>query len=116
MELNALRRHLTAIARTAITNNFDVDDHSEGQTYTEDFGSPDIPNLYKMRIYRNCFEPCMGYDKYFEDFHILYSNDIEGVFVQTSFYINRNEGFGLELPQKQFKIQRLKGRKNRRPN
>ena len=81
MELPRLRLHLASIATTAIQNNFDADNHSAEQTYMEDFGSLDtyMPSLYKMRIYRNCFEPCMAFDTYFEDYHIQYSNDIDGV-------------------------------------
>ena len=117
MELPRLRLHLASIATTAIQNNFDADNHSAEQTYMEDFGSLDtyMPSLYKMRIYRNCFEPCMSFDTYFEDFHIQYSDDVDGIFVQSSFYLNRNSLGGLDLPEKNFKVQRLKARKSRKP-
>ncbi|MGA1047678.1 MAG: hypothetical protein ACO3UU_06685 [Minisyncoccia bacterium] len=111
MNLEELRAGIFSLACDTINDYFDPDDHRQGQKYSVMYG--DV--FCKLIIYRNCFEPCMNYDTYFEDFHVLYSNVLLDEYIQTDFYINRDEVNGLVLPDKKFKIHRAKCRKKRRP-
>lgn len=110
MELQQIRTQIFNLASDAITEWFHPDNHTPGQKYILQLGD----DFCKLMIYRNCFEPCMSYGVYFEDYHILYSNVVDGKFIQSSFYIERDDLGNLVLPQKKFKVDIVKSRKNRR--
>lgn len=110
MELAQLRTRIFDLASNEIYEWFDPNDHSVGQKYCVKYGE----EFCKLMIYRNCFEPCMSYATYFEDYHILYSDVIEDEYIQTSFYINRNSDGSLSLPDPKFKVQRARTRQCRR--
>lgn len=111
MKTAQLRTGIFALASDAIQEWFDPDDHSARQKYILEYG-----NTYcKLMIYRNCFAPCMSYDTYFEDFHVIYSDMVGGQFLQSSFYINRDNLGKLYLPEKKFHIERMKSRPSRPP-